>query len=71
VALSETRRTDFSQIFLKNLCGGNKFLWHCKPPHGRSGGMFVGVNILTFDIGEIKEEDYFVKFKIRNKIDGF
>jgi hypothetical protein len=46
-------------------------LWHCKPPHGRSGGMFVGVNILTFDIGEIKEEDYFVKFKIRNKIDGF
>ena len=29
------------------------------------------INLLTFDIGEIEEGDFFVKFKIRNKDDGF
>ena len=61
VTLSETGRKDFSQKFLKNLCGGKDFLGHCKAPHGRSGGMLVGVNLLLFDIGEIEEGEFFCK----------
>lgn len=53
IALSETGRKDCSGKFLKNLCGGMDFLWHCKDPRGRSGGMLVGVNLLTFDMGKI------------------
>ncbi|WVZ96323.1 hypothetical protein U9M48_041978 [Paspalum notatum var. saurae] len=33
--------------------------------------MLVGVNLITFDTGEIEEGDFFVKFKLRNKEDGF
>jgi len=50
-----------SQFFLKNLVGGKDFLWHCKPPHGRSGGIHE----------EVEEGDFFIKFKLRNKQDGF
>jgi len=70
IALSETGRGDCTQVFLKNLCGGKDFLWHVKPPRGKSGGMLLGINLLRFDIGEI-EGEFFVKFKIRNKDDGF
>lgn len=42
-----------------------------KPPQGRSGGMLVGVNLLTCDIGETEEGEFFVRFKVRNKEDGF
>ncbi|KAJ1295357.1 hypothetical protein BS78_01G217600 [Paspalum vaginatum] len=31
----------------------------------------MGLNLMTFDIGEIEEGDFFVKFKVRNKADGF
>ena len=44
---------------------------HTKPPRGRSGGMLVGINLGTFDVGEVEEGEYFVRFKIRNKEDGF
>lgn len=67
IALSETGRSTFSDSFLNNLCAGKDFLWHCKPPIGRSGGMLLGVNLMTFDIGEIEEGDNFVRFKVRNK----
>ncbi|WVZ62463.1 hypothetical protein U9M48_012212 [Paspalum notatum var. saurae] len=39
--------------------------------NSKSGGMLVGVNLLTFDIGEIEEGDFFLKFKLRNKHDDF
>lgn len=71
MALSEIGRRAFSDSFLKNLCAGKEFLWHTKPPRGRSGGMLVGINLGTFDVGEIEEGEYFVRFRIRNKEDGF
>lgn len=71
ITLSETGRGNFTDAFLRNLCAGKDFLWHCKPPRGRSGGMFVGVNLMTFDIGEIEEGEFFVRTKIRNKENGF
>ena len=33
--------------------------------------MLVGVNLLTYDIGETEERNFFVKFKLRNKSDGY
>ncbi|KAJ1277053.1 hypothetical protein BS78_05G264400 [Paspalum vaginatum] len=71
IAVSESGKKECSHNFLKNLCAGKDFLWHCKPPTGRSGGMLVGVNLLTYDIGEIEEGIFFVKFKLRNKSDGY
>ena len=59
IALSEVGRRDCSQSFLKNLCAGKDFLWHCKPPSGRSGGILMGINLMTFDIGQIEEGDFF------------
>ena len=39
-------------------------------PRGRSGGMILGINPLTFDIGQI-EGDFFIRFKLRHKEDDF
>jgi len=56
IALLVSRRRDCSHSFLKNIYGGNNFLWHVKSPQGKSGGVVLGINFLTFDIGEIEEE---------------
>jgi len=40
-------------------------------PRGRSGGMILGVNLLTFDIGQIEEGDFFIRFMLRHKEDDF
>jgi hypothetical protein len=40
-------------------------------PHGRSWGILLGIDLLVFDIGVIKEGDYCVKFTLRCKSDGF
>ena len=69
IALSETGRDDFPDHILKNLCGGYEFLWHSMAPHGRSGGILLGVDLNIFDIGAIVEG--FVKFTLRCKADGF
>jgi exonuclease III len=71
VALLETGKKDLSQSVLNNFCNGGNFLWHWTQPHGRSGGILLGVNLDTFDIGSIEEGDYYVKFKIKNKCDDF
>ena len=46
-------------------------MWHWTEPHGRSGGILLGVNADEFDVGSIEEGDFFVKFKLRNKRDNF
>jgi len=33
--------------------------------------MILGVNPLTFDIGQIEEGDFFIRFKLRHKEDDF
>jgi exonuclease III len=67
IALSETGRDSFPDHTLKNLCGGHEFLWHAMAPHGRSGGILLGVDLNTFDIGAIDEGDFYVKFTLRYK----
>ncbi|PVH35203.1 hypothetical protein PAHAL_7G126000 [Panicum hallii] len=71
IALSETVKSEFSDSFLKNLCAGRDFIWHCKEPRGRSGGILMGIDLSVFDIGAIDEGDFYVKFLLRNKSDGF
>ena len=71
IALSETGRDDFPDHILKNLCGGHEFLWHSMAPHGRSGGILLGVDLNVFDIGAIIQRDFYVKFTLRCKADGF
>ena len=71
IALSETGRDDFPDHILKNLCGGGDFLWHSMAPHGRSGGIQLGVDLNVFYIGAIAEGDFYVKFTLRIKSDSF
>ena len=40
-------------------------------PHGRSGSILLGVDLQVFDIGAIAEGDFYVKFTLRCKNDGF
>jgi hypothetical protein len=67
IALSETGRESFPDHVLKNLCAGHDFLWHAMAPHGRSGGILLGVDLGAFDICAIDEGDFFVKFTLRYK----
>ena len=71
IALSETGRDSFPDHVLKNLCGGRDFLWHAMAPHGRSGGILLGVDLTIFDIGAIDEGDFYVKFTLRYKLNDF
>nr|AAR01724.1 hypothetical protein [Oryza sativa Japonica Group] len=71
IALSETVKKDFAPGTLKNLCAGKDFLWHCKAPSGRSGGLLLGINLLNFDVGLIDEGDFYVKFHLCNRADKF
>ena len=45
IALFETDRDDFLDHILKNLCAGRDFLYHSMAPHGRSGGILLGVDL--------------------------
>jgi hypothetical protein len=71
IALLETCKNDFSQEVLDNFSGGRNFIWHWTKPHGRSGGILLGVNLEGLDIGSIEEGDFFVKFRLRTKKDDF
>jgi exonuclease III len=71
VALLETGKKDFSQSALNNFCAGRNFLWHWTEPHGRSGGILLGVNLDTLDVGSIDDGDFFVKFKLRSRKEDF
>ena len=66
IALLETGKRDFTQTKLDRICGGRNFVWHWTDPHGRSGGMLLGVNLDVFDVGSIEDGDFFIKFRLRN-----
>ena len=71
IALLETGRKTFTDTELNNICGGKNFLWSWIDPKGRSGGILLGINPSIFDIGFISQGDYHIKFRMRNKVDGF
>ena len=71
IALLETCRKNFTDAELNNICGGKQFLWSWIEPKGQSGGILLGINPSIFDIGYISQGDYHIKFRMRNKADGF
>jgi hypothetical protein len=71
IALLETRTKDFSQESLNNFSGGRNFAWHWTAPHGTSGGILLGVNLDVLDVGSIDDEDFFVKFSLRDRKSDF
>lgn len=71
IALSETGRDNFSDSVLKNFSGGRDYIRHIMAPHGRSGGILLGVDLNYFDIGATDEGDFYVEFILRDKSDGF
>jgi hypothetical protein len=64
-------RKGFQDFVLRNLCGGQNFIWHCKEPRGRLGGILLGIDLDVYDIGVIDEEDFYVKFHLCTKEDSF
>jgi exonuclease III len=71
IALSETNKNSFSTQCLENFSAGADFIWHWKCPRGLSGGMLMGVNQASFEVQNIEDGDYHIKFIIKNKTDGF
>lgn len=39
--------------------------------HGRSGGSLLGVNMLLLDVRNMEGVDFYVKFPVCSKVDGF
>jgi hypothetical protein len=71
IALLETNRNSFSTQCLENFCAGGDFVWHWRCPRGMFGGMLMGINQECFKIENIVNGDYYIKFVLRNKVDGF
>ena len=71
VAIIETGRGDFASPFLDHLAGGFNFVWYVLPPHGRSGGILVGFNEAVFTVQDVISGDFCIKFRLKNKSDGF
>jgi hypothetical protein len=46
-------------------------MWYCLPPHGRSGGILVGVNREILSIQKVETGDFCVKLFVNSKLDGF
>jgi hypothetical protein len=67
VALLETNRKDFSNKVLTMFCGGRDFQWYWNPPKGRSGGILLGINALTFDIIDIWKGEFSIKLHFKTK----
>jgi predicted cupin superfamily sugar epimerase len=71
IAISESKRADFNQIELAHFCANRDFKWSWTQPRGRSGGILVGVNLEKIIVQDIVLGNFFLKFKLKNKVDNF
>jgi len=71
IALLETGRYNFTSQFLQTISSGLEYDWHCLPPRGRSGGILLGVNLETLEVGNVILGDFTVKFQVKSRADGF
>jgi hypothetical protein len=51
-----------AQTFLRNLAVVKDFNWFFLPPHGRSGGILVGINAETLQVKKFDNRDYTLKY---------
>jgi hypothetical protein len=64
ITISEMGRRDFTQSFFNLLLGGADFVWHSRPPRGRSGDILVGVMTDTMDVLACSDGEFHVKLHI-------
>jgi hypothetical protein len=58
VALLDTGRSNFFIYFLNQLAAEYNFSWFYLPPHGRSGGILVGINSDTLEVIKVSSGDF-------------
>jgi hypothetical protein len=71
IAISETGKRDYSASLLNRFSGGEDFAWVSRLPHGRSGGLLIGVRASTMEILDKSDGEFHIKLHIRNKSDNF
>jgi exonuclease III len=71
IALSETKKEDFSPGCLKSLANFHDFEWNWLPAIGTAGGILVGVNLGKFEIFSWYKKKYCVMVSLKNKTDKF
>jgi exonuclease III len=71
IALLETKRSDFNSNELSHFCANKNFVWECAPPNGRSGGILIGFNPDKFEVLDILQGNFCLKFKLHNLEDSF
>lgn len=67
IGIQETMKKDFHRNKLSSIYGAQYFFWIWNPARGRSGGILVGISLVSFCVVCHKCEDYFVKLTIQNK----
>jgi hypothetical protein len=70
IAILEAGRRVFSVQVLNRLSDSFGFTCHCRPPHGRSDGILLGVNNSSMDVLALSDGEFHIKFHIRNKAGG-
>ena len=70
IALSETNKNSFSTQCLENFCAG-LILFGIGEALGVCRRMLMGINQGCFEIENIVDGDYHIKFVLKNKVDGF
>jgi hypothetical protein len=70
IALLEINKNSFSTQCLEIFCAGADFVWHWRCPRGISGGMLMGINQEFFEVENIEDGDFHIKFVLKNKVDG-
>lgn len=71
IALSETKKMDFSPIFLETLVSFGDFTWQYLPANGTTGGILLGIDLNLFDPIRWNVGLFYVSCDIKNKVDGF
>jgi hypothetical protein len=69
IAISESKRSDFSQSELAHYCTNKDFKWSWTQPRGRAGGILARVNQDKFIVHGIVHGNFFLMFKLKNKAD--
>lgn len=58
IGLVETRKTDYTPSWFRNISGTRSFSWQFIPPSGRSGGLLLGANedVFSFRINLLEKK---------------